>query len=108
MNGAAGVIDRGILEHGSNADHAQEQDPFVRTDAGLIGVSVSLILIVIWGVASRGRSSCERSADARPRHRLVANWARQKAVTECIHQVSELGADTEGLLNRMPAASPER
>ena len=50
-NGAAGAVDRDNLEHGSNADHVQEQDPLLLTDAGLItviiGVSVSLILIVI-------------------------------------------------------------
>jgi hypothetical protein len=37
-----------------------------------------------------------------------AHWARQKAVTECIHQVTELGLTREGLLTRTPAASPER
>jgi hypothetical protein len=50
-NGTAGAVDRDNLEHGSNADHVQEQDLLLLTDAGLItviiGVSVSLILIVI-------------------------------------------------------------
>ena len=80
---------------------------FVLTDAGLIsmviGVSVSPILIVIRELLQE-----ERSADPGPRHRLAANWAYQKAVPECIHQVSELGEDTEDLLIRAPAAPPER
>jgi hypothetical protein len=50
-NCAAGAVDRDNLEHGSNADHVQEQDLLLLTDAGLItviiGVSMSLILIVI-------------------------------------------------------------
>lgn len=40
--------------------------------------------------------------------RAWLRWARQKAVSECIQQFSELGEDTEGLLNTTPTASPER
>jgi len=59
----------------------------------IIGASVSLILIVIGSYFKRKieLSTISRSwATTSP----AANWARQKAVPECIHQVSELGEDT--------------
>ena len=74
---------------------SRRHDLFVLTDAGfitlIIGVSVSLILIVIGELLPEERRAVKRSADPGPRHRLVANWARQKAVPACTHPVSELG-----------------
>jgi hypothetical protein len=71
---------------------------FVLTDAGLItviiGGSVSLILIVIGELLQEeDRPVNDQQALGHDIARF-ARWAHQQAVTECIHQVSEFGADT--------------
>ena len=71
---------------------------FVLTDAGLItvviGGSVSLILIVTGELLQEeDRPVNDQEALGHDIARF-ARWAHQQAVTECIHQVSEFGADT--------------
>jgi len=71
---------------------------FVLTDAGLItvitGGSVSLILIVIGELLQdEDRPVNDQQALGHDIARF-ARWAHQQAVTDCIHQVSEFGADT--------------
>jgi hypothetical protein len=60
----------------------------------IIGGSVSLILIVIGELLQEeDRPVNDQQALGHDIARF-ARWAHQQAVTECIHQVSEFGADT--------------